>query len=241
MPILLQLPEPFGKMRRCPFFRTHCPPEHRWAIEMDGNSSSTSSKLLAGLCWVQAGTATAAALATLVEVESILGFFPAIAFLGLALALLAHKYTSLNLLLFGLSCPVATGMIALLIASFSWSPGQAAIPVLVILTLNAGVTCVWGALTARQITRTNSLETSVEKLRFQFGLRGLFGIVTLTCILSALFRQLDGDGEMFLFAVYGISVLVLSLAVSISFWYRVNRTKSEGADAQTTVIPEVNA
>ena len=49
-------------------------PALRWASELDGNHSSTRQKLLAGLSWVQAGAATAAALGTFVDVETIGGF-----------------------------------------------------------------------------------------------------------------------------------------------------------------------
>lgn len=211
--------------------------ESRWAIEMGGNVTPTSRRWLVGLCWLQFAAATAAALATFVEVEWILGFCPAIALLGLVLALLSLRHNSLNLLLFGLLSPVTTGMIALLIASFRWSPSQAAIPALVLLVLNAGATFIWGALTARQVARSSSFGNTTDKRTFRFSLLGLFGVVTLTCIIAALLRQLTGAGEMGWFAVYGFSVLVLSLAVSISFWYRANRTTSEDDDGQITVVP----
>lgn len=200
---------------------------------MGGSHSSTCGKLLAGLCLIQAGVATAAALGTFASVETILGSCPAIAFLGLVLALLSLPRPSLNLLLFGLSCPIVTSTISLLIASLEWSPDEATFPVRVLLTLNAGVTVVWGALTARQTIRpksSKSLDTSTGKSRFRFSILSLFGLVTGTCVLFALLRHLAGSGEMVWFAVYGIGVLALALAVSLWFLYRVKCGARESND-----------
>ncbi len=192
------------------------------------------------LCWLQVAAAIAAALATLVDVELALGFCLPLVLLGFVLALTSLGRASLNLLFFGLLCPATTGLIALLIASFRWSPSQAANPVLVILILNAGVTFVWGPLTARQVAQSSSLPTSEDKRRFQFSLLGLLVLVTLTSMIFALLRQLTGLGEMGWFAVYGISVLVLSLAFSIWFWYRVTRAVAVEDDVKTTATPGVN-
>jgi hypothetical protein len=175
-----------------------------------------------------------------VEVESIVGFCPAIAFLGFVLALVSLQNGSLNLLLFGLSCPIATSMVALLISSLSWSPPQATIPVRVMLTLNAGVTVVWGAWTARQIIRSCPLDASAGKWTFRFSLLALLGLITLMCILLALLRQLAGSGEMVWFAVYGIGVLVISFAVFIWFWYRVKRGIREATNKRHTAINDMS-
>jgi hypothetical protein len=211
---------------------------NRCAIEMGGNCSSKSGKLLAGLCWVQAGVATAAAVGTFVQVETIVGFCPAIAFLGLVLAFVSLQRTSLNLLLFGLSCPVVTSTIALLIASLHWSPTQATLPVRVLLTLNAGITAVWGALTSRHIIRSWSLNTSAARSGFRFSVLSLLGVVTFACLVFALLRHLHGLSEWAWFAVYGVGVLVLSVAVSVWFSYRVICGVRDENDKQRTCSPQ---
>jgi hypothetical protein len=40
------------------------------------------------------------------------------------------------------------------------------------------------------------------------------------------------------FTVYGISVLVLSVAVSVWFWCRFDSAVSEDGDASTSVLPD---
>jgi hypothetical protein len=202
---------------------------------MEGNS--IFRWLLAGLCWVQVGGATAAAVAAFVEVETIIAFGPAIALLGMVLALVSLQSTFLNLLLFGLLCPVTTSAIALLIAWLEWSPGEAAVPVPVLLTLNAGITAVWGPLTARQIIRTRRLDASSGKAIVRFSLLNLLGLVTVACLLLALLRQIPGGAEMMWFAVYGIGVLVLGLAVAAWFSYRVKYRVLEGNRGRKTSPP----
>jgi hypothetical protein len=146
----------------------------------------------------------------------------------LALALAAVRNTCLNLLLFGLLGPVATSAVALLIASFAWSPTEAALPVPVLLTLNAGATLIWGALTARQSVRSRRSNASPGKTVVRFSLRSLLCLVTIACLLLALSRQLPRGAEMLWFAAYGIGVLALALAMGMWFSYRVKRRVLQG-------------
>jgi hypothetical protein len=200
--------------------------------------TSTSSKWSAGLCWLQVAVATAAALTTLVDVELTIGFGPLLALFGFVIALFSVGRSSLNLLCFGLLGPVTTSLIALCIAFFRWSPSQAANPVLVILMLNAGVTCVWGVMTARQIARSNSMRTPADKPKFQFSLLSMVVLLTFTSILLAIFRKLTVFGVMGWFTVYGISVLVLSVVISVWYWMRFDPAVLEDGDANTSVLPD---
>jgi hypothetical protein len=202
---------------------------------MNGNHLSRHSKFLTVACGVQAGAAAVAALAACVDVETILVSCPAIAFWGLVLSIFSIPRISLHLLLFGLSCPVATSTIALLIASFEWGPDQAELPVQVLLVLNAGVTVVWGTLTGRRIIRSCSLDPAADKARFRFSLMSLLAIVTFTCVVLALLGRLAPKGEMVFFTAYGVGVLALSLAVAVSYSYRSKCAVRMGTDNGHTI------
>jgi hypothetical protein len=84
------------------------------------------------------------------------------------------------------------------------------------------------------------LGTSAGKSRFRFSLLGLLGLITFTCILFAILRQLAGGGEMVWFAVYGVGVLVLSLVVSLWFSYRLNRGTWEGSSTRPKTIRDLS-
>ena len=188
---------------------------------MNGIDQFLPNKLLAGACWIQAAAAVTAALAAFVDVETILVSCPVIAFLGLVLASASLPRISVNLLLFGLSCPVITSAIALLIASFDWGPQEASLPVRVLLTLNAGATVVWGTLIGRRMMRGRFSATSGGTPPFRFSLLSLLALITLTCLFFALLRRLAPDGERMFFAAYGFTGLALSLVVALRYSYRI--------------------
>jgi hypothetical protein len=208
---------------------------------MNGDYQSFRGRLLAGACWIQAVAAVIAAVAVFVDVESILVSCPALALMGYVLALAAIQQVSISLLLFGLSCPIITSAIALLIASFDWGPREAVLPVRVLLTLNAATTLAWGTRVGRKILRCRSLVTAADAPPFRFSLMSLLALVTFTCLLFAAVRRLAPDGEMVYFAAYGVTVLVLSLVVALRYFYCVRSiaraSKDESHSSPPTAMP----
>jgi hypothetical protein len=174
------------------------------------------SKLLLSLCWLQACGVIAAAGASFMHVESILGSGPAITFFGLVLAFIAVRRASMSLLLFGIAAPIVAGTIAILIWFFEWSPDQAERPVQVLLTLNAGVVLSWGIVTGVLTSRTQGFSSTAEPIRIHFSIRALLVVITFSSIAFAVLR-VTKLGEMTMFAVYGVAVLGLSLAVAARF------------------------
>ncbi|MGE0757038.1 MAG: hypothetical protein AB7F89_06705 [Pirellulaceae bacterium] len=201
---------------------------------MKDYKNSPGSTLLLGLCGLQAATAIAAAIGAFLATESIIGFCPVIACLGLVLSFVSLRRTSLNLLLFGLTSPVITSLISLLIAAFHWSPSEATLAVRVLMTLNAVLAVIGGASTAWQITQSVRVATPSGVSRFRFSVRRLLGVVTIAGLFFGLLRQLMENGEMMLFTVYGICVLMLSLTVSVWYWYRTKLDGGQGEDPRST-------
>lgn len=205
---------------------------------MSQNRTSTRSKLLAVVCCVQAAVAVAAAVGTFVEVESIIGFGPAMAVLGFVLALVSLRRMSVNLLLFGLSASFVTAVLAICIAVFEWNPNDVKIPSRVLLTLYAIVAVNWGTVTGTINMLFPSEPQPTNKSRFSFSILSLLGVITFMSLLFALLRQLVGKGEMAWFAVYGAFVLILSEAIFLWFLIRVLSKPQTGREYE--LLPSSN-
>lgn len=182
------------------------------------------------LCWIQAVLTCVAMMATVIEVETIVWNCPAMAILGLWIAILSIKRDSIQLLAFGLLCPIVTSSIALLIATFHIGPGTASKFVWALLALNAIVTVVWWLFLRRQIGAASwdSGKTENKVVRFSI-LHMLMGITLFALVLAVIRLR---PGEMTFFAGYGIAILVASFVIILSF------ARRQGISIRWQALPE---
>ncbi|MEM9659011.1 MAG: hypothetical protein AAF961_11680, partial [Planctomycetota bacterium] len=158
--------------------------------------------------------------AALYKIESIIGSCPAIAILGFVIALISVWRRSTDGLLLGLWCPVVTALIAFSISAFQWSPRDAKIPVCAILVACAVVASMGATvLVNRKHPRASDGESPSRRPPFQFSVRRVLLVTALLSVLCAAMQQLRVESEWIGFAIYGATVLLLSLAVGV--WYRV--------------------
>ena len=175
--------------------------------------------LLVVLCGFQALLAVVAAVAAYWEVESILGTCSTMTLLGLVLAFFAVRRASLNLLLFGLWCPLVASGIAMLIALQDLNPEEAEGPVFMLLALNLPITVVWAIATAVLLQRVIP-QPPAAKRRFRFRVMALLGLMTFVAVLLALLRGFDYERGLWGFWLFGIGVLTVALAFGVWFHYR---------------------
>ena len=174
------------------------------------------------LCWAQTILSGVAAVACVAEVETILWSGPSMAGLGLCIALVSARIDSVRLLVYGVWCPIVTGVIAMLIATLQIGPMTASKFVWALLAFNAIVTAAaWQFLRHRPHPHEVS-NRARRPVRFSI-LHMLIGTTLVALVLSVV-RPFIGLGEMTLFAVYGIAVLMTSLGILL--WYAL-RSSSE--------------
>jgi hypothetical protein len=166
-------------------------------------------------------------VATVVEVETIIWSGPAMAILGLWIAILSINRDSIRLLAFGLLCPIVTSLIALLIATFQIGPGTASSFVWALLALNAIVTVVWWLLLRQQIFSGSSDDGKSAREPVRYSILHMLIGMTIVSLVLALIRPFIGLGEMTLFAGYGIAILMASLAILLWFARRSRRGDSD--------------
>lgn len=195
----------------------------------DDADRRSPEKLLTALCGIQVVAAVCAAAAAAFDVESIMGSCPAIALFGFLIALVSVRRRWADAMLFGLWCPIVTAAIALLISSFDWSPGTAATPVTLILAVNALVVAAGAAALVLRAGGVQSAQaTSLSDAPVRFSIRGLLAVTTVLCILFAVMRHLGGVGDMLAFAIYGVGVLLLAVAILAWFRFREGRRFENG-------------
>lgn len=169
------------------------------------------------LCWTQAVLTCIAVVAAVVEVETIIWSGPAMAILGLWIAILSIKRDSIRLLSFGLLCPIVTSLIALLIATFDIGPATASSFVWALLALNATVTVVWWLFLRRLIGSGSWDRGKKANKRIRYSILHMLIGMTLVSLVLAVVRPLIGSGEMTLFAGYGITIQMASIAIILWF------------------------
>ena len=175
---------------------------------------------LMALCAFQALLSFLAAAEANKDVDSILGTCPGMAVLGFVLAFVAVRRASLSFLVFGLWCPLVTSTIALVIASFGWSFGEATTPVFVMLALNSAITAAWVLLAAVKFQRVTPSAPPAAKPRIRFRVKDLLRTTALLAVLLTLLNYLSYSEESIIFWLFGIGVLTISLAIGVGFFYR---------------------
>lgn len=173
------------------------------------------AKPLLATCLFQAIAAAALAVGSSVRVETILGFGPLTAGAGFLVALAALRRRQLGLLLYGLSAPLVTAVLAMLIGAFHWSPREAAWPARILLG-SYGV-AVWYASTRMvRLPRAEppKLPGDTTRGEWQFNIRTLLVLVTSVSLLLGVMRLLPGRGEMAMFLFYAGAVFAITCALA---------------------------
>lgn len=151
------------------------------------------ARALVGLILV--GTATAA-LASFVEVESILTSGPLLSLCGLTLGFMSFRARQPRAFFYALAGPTIFVACAALIAGMHWSPREAQAPVVVILLASAAL----HAATIRPVLRDLRF-ASGPKAKAQFSFLWMLVIVTLAAIAMAAVGHRDGELSIVLAAV----------------------------------------
>jgi hypothetical protein len=168
--------------------------------------------------WLLATVAVVAAAAVCFEVETIAGTCPVLAVLGIVLALRATKRRRADYLVLGLAETMVTAALALVIAVYRLSPGEAAALACSALIINAIAslaTCCW--LATRPVYDSSASSTPGHTGGIRFSMRTLLIATTLSCALLAVARLIAWRGEMIWFAAYGLGMTAVSAVIAVRF------------------------
>jgi hypothetical protein len=157
---------------------------------MDQELVRPVKKLAIVLCAAQLLTAVGALCRAIIDIESIVGTGPALALIGLFLAVVVRRNESWFLLLFALSAPLVTALGALMIAVFHWGPPEAEAPITALLYVYALAMIPASVVAAHQILRGNVVAVPASQKKWQFSLRSLLVTMTGVCVFAALGQYL---------------------------------------------------
>ncbi|TWT78052.1 hypothetical protein Pla123a_08410 [Posidoniimonas polymericola] len=174
-------------------------------------------------------TCLVGAIAMLVQIEVLVGFFPVCGLLGLALAVAAAPLGVRPVARFGQSAPIAASACAAAIAGFRLSPGEAYLPINVAWSLyTAGMLiCCWWPI--RIIWSRPNGSPEAARSAWRFSLRGMLiltSVVAVALTLAKLFgipvlEAIAHSGGYSAFAFFAVVGIVLAgLAISNSASYR---------------------
>ena len=182
------------------------------------------------LCALQAGATAVAALMSYWSIHTIVGTGPVMALAGFGLAIYARRRKLIWLMLFGLSAPLVTSLVALAISGLGWSPPEAERPVRGLLTAYAIVAVALAAAAGVVERRDGPTAVRADVRRMgQFSLRTVLGITTLACALMGMAKYLSWWGDYAMFALYGLGVLACVAAVGIAGARREKGGRPEAA------------
>jgi hypothetical protein len=171
--------------------------------------------------WLVAIAAVVAAGAVCFEVETIVGTCPALGVLGITLALLAARGRRTGYLVWGLSEAIVTAALALTIAVFRLSPGEAAAPACIALIVNAiaSLAICW-RLSNQPAPASSQIYPPGQAVFTQFSVRTLLIATTVCCVLLAVARLIPWRVEMVCFAAYGLAMTAISAFIAVRYAYR---------------------
>ena len=203
-----------------PLARTKSSRRRKWAIAAWG---------------LQFLTTVVAVVACAAEVESIIATGPALTFSGLALVTLARPVCAARLFAYGISAPFLCAFCAALIVLFEWGPGEAALPVLVVLSMYALVSLPAALVVLPELLRWQPAPTPGGPFSWQFSLRSLLAVTTAFCVLITIIRLMFANssrGEPFVFGIF--VAVTLGLTVILLFVFIADRRKRViSADAKS--------
>lgn len=155
-------------------------------------------------------------LAAWVEVESILGGFPALVVGGAPIIFLAMRRNSWALLCYALSSLWCVALLCLMIAVFDMSPRDAKVVVPALLTVYVVGLASAAPIALRHLLRRPE-DCRQRPRNFQFNVRGMLIVMTVVCITSALGRLISWQSEMWTFGSGGFALLGISAL--IAWWF----------------------
>jgi hypothetical protein len=168
--------------------------------------------------WLLATVAAVAAAAACFEVETIAGTCPVLAVLGIILAIGATRGRRADYLVLGLAETIVTAVLALVIAVYTLSPGEAstlACSVLIVNAIASLATCCW--LANRSVYDSSKPSTPGHAGGIRFSMRTLLIATTMSCVLLAVARLIAWRGEMIWFAAYGLGMTAVSAVIAVRF------------------------
>ncbi len=170
--------------------------------------------------WLLVVIAVVAAAAVCFEVETIAGTCPVLGVLGIALALLAARAGRTGYLVLGLTETIVTAALALTIAVFRLSPGEAAIPAGTTLIVNAiaSLAACWRLANKSAYVASKDCSPNHAVIP-QFSVRTLLIAMTGCCVLLAIARLIAWRGEMVWFAAYGLGMTAISAFIAVRYAY----------------------
>jgi hypothetical protein len=171
-------------------------------------------------------TTAVAVVACAAEVESIVATGPALTFIGLAFVTLTRPVCAARLFAYGVSAPFVCAFCAALIVLFEWGPGEAAVPILVVLSIYALVSLPAALLVLPELLRWQPAPAPGGPFSWQFSLRSLLAVTTAFCVLITITRLMFANssrGEPFVFGIF--VAVTLSLTVILLFVFIVDRRK----------------
>lgn len=123
------------------------------------------------------------AIAMLVQIEVLVGFFPACGMIGLALAVAAAPLRRRSVIRFGASAPIAASACAATISAFSLSPGEAYVPINMmwsLYTVGLIAVCWWPI---RQAWSRPTGMPRPNRSTWRFSIRSMLLLTSATAVL----------------------------------------------------------
>lgn len=169
---------------------------------------STRGKWALVLWGLQVLVTLIAAAAAAADVESIMGTGPALAVVGVALALVARPLRSWWVLTLSLSAPAICVLCAALIVTFGWGPIAAQTPISAILIGYALLAVPLAVVALRCILRWQAEQ---RLFVWRYSMKSLLVLVTVVGVLTAAVRAVVMDTWLF-GEYYGFAAFILATA-----------------------------
>jgi hypothetical protein len=175
--------------------------------------------------WTAQVLATVVAVAACaIEIESILVTGPALAVVGLMLAIAARPLRSWSMLLYSLSGPLVSAFCATLIAALRWGPGEAEGPILGIFFIYAFLSIPTALMVFPEIRQWSTSPQSWLHWPWRYSLKSLLLVTTALCVAVPALRFLFGNVRRNDTIIFSLFVLVtMSLVGFLLFVFVAGR------------------
>ena len=174
-------------------------------------------------------------IASAAEVESIVGTGPVFSILGLVVCIGWIYSRSLATFVFGLSASAISLFVLTLILGLHWSPGDASVPVpLILLAYETMIVPVGLVSLHRTIARPSRTSS---KRRWQFRLRSLLIVTTLAGVAAAIVRLALQFGAPVLVTVAIGGAAATVAAVGAVIYHALRRQPTEAAQLPKPSVP----
>lgn len=183
-----------------------------------GNPGQARSRVVpAVLLTILSLVAIATAVALCVEIESLLGFWPALAVAGFVAFAGVFRRDSWLRVLYALSAPMAVAAGSLLISIFSWGPSEAQRPISIMFVAYAIISVLAYPVVLIQRGAEVGLRHEKHGAKVRFSMRTLMIAMTVACPLMAIVSALGWVGQSAIFAAGGI--VLGGIALACGWWF----------------------